>query len=162
MTDWTLVRGFPLYSVNTLGQVRRDDFDRLVTPQANQTNSVYVPLMRDHKLHQRSLALIVARAFLPPPVPPFNTPINLDGDRWNCHVDNLMWRPLWFARKYHRQFREPYESPINTPLKARDDKEVFGGSFEAACRYGLLERDVVLSVYHNTYAWPTYQIFELA
>ena len=160
MSDWVVIESFPKYSVNRLGQVRRDSFDRLVKPQANQTNSVYVPLMRDGKLYQRSLALIVARAFLPEPVEPFDTPINLDGDRWNCKVENLMWRPRWFAIRYHHQFKEPYEKPIKAPLRARDEKEVFPDSLSAACRYGLLERDVVMSIEHNTYAWPTYQIFE--
>jgi hypothetical protein len=162
LDDWVLIEGFPKYSVNSLGQVRRDSFGRLITPQMNRTHSVYVPLMRDSKLYQRSLALIVARAFLPKPEKPFVVPINLDGDRWNCSADNLMWRPRWFTIRYHRQFSDPYEGHIEAPLRARGEKEVFPDSFTAARRYGLLERDVVMSIRYNTYAWPTYQIFELA
>lgn len=161
MDDWVLIEGFPKYSVNSLGQVRRDSFDRLVTPQMNRSYSVYVPLMRDGKLYQRSLAKIVAKAFLPEAIPPFVVPINLDGDRWNCRVENLMWRPRGFAIRYHAQFREPYERPVKAPLRARGEKEVFQDSLSAAMRYGLLERDVVLSMEYNTYAWPTWQIFEL-
>jgi hypothetical protein len=162
VAEWVLVEGFPKYSVNKLGQVRRDSFDRLVRPQMNQTGSVYVPLMREGVLKQRSLALIVAKAFLPEPTPPFDTPINLNGDRWDCRVENLMWRPRGFAIRYHQQFRDPYERPVKAPLRARDHQEVFPDSLSAAKRYGLLERDVVLSMQYNTYAWPTYQIFELA
>jgi hypothetical protein len=161
VAEWVLVEGFPKYSVNRLGQVRRDSFDRFVRPQMNQTGSVYVPLMRDGVLKQRSLALIVAKAFLPEPTPPFDTPINLNGDRWDCRVENLMWRPRGFAIRYHQQFKTPYERPVKAPLRARDDREVFPDSLSAAKRYGLLERDVVLSMQYNTYAWPTYQIFEL-
>jgi hypothetical protein len=161
IADWVVIDGFPKYSVNRLGQVRRDSFNRLVHPQMNQTHNVYVPLSREGKLFQRSLALIVARTFLPEPIDPFNTPINLDGNRWNCRVDNLMWRPRWFAIRYHQQFEDPYQRPVKGPLRARDEKEVFPDSLSAACRYGLLERDVVMSIEHNTYAWPTYQIFEL-
>lgn len=163
MGDWVLINGFPKYSVNPSGEVRRDSFDRLVKPQMNQNNVVYVPLMRDGVLKQRALALIVAKAFLPSPVDPFTVPINLDGDRWNCAIDNLMWRPRGFAIKYHQQFTtHPYDRPINVPVRARDDTEVFPDSIHAAMRYGLLERDVVLSIEYNTYAWPTYQIFERA
>jgi hypothetical protein len=162
MDDWVLVEGFPKYSVNSLGHVRRDSFNRILHPHSNQTESVYVSLMRNGQQNQRSLALIVAKAFLPPPTPPFDTPINLNGDRWDCAVDNLMWRPRWFAIRYHHQFKEPYERPVEAPLRARGEKEVFPDSISAACRYGLLERDVVMSLSHNTYAWPTYQIFELA
>jgi hypothetical protein len=161
MDDWVAVEGFPKYSVNSLGHVRRDSFNRILIPHVNQTNVVYVSLMRESHQFQRSLALIVAKAFLPLPVPPFNTPINLNGDRWDCAVDNLMWRPRWFAIRYHHQFKEPYERPIEAPLRARGEQEVFPDSISAACRYGLLERDVVMSISHNTYAWPTYQIFEL-
>jgi hypothetical protein len=38
---------------------------------------------------------------------------------------------------------------------------VFDDSLAAACRYGLLEREVVLSILNQTPAWPTYQTFEL-
>lgn len=162
MDDWVSIEGFPNYSVNSLGQVRQDRFDRLMVPHMNQTEVVYVSLNRENRQFQRSLALIVAKAFLPPPPPPFNTPIHLNGDRWDCAIDNLMWRPRWFAIRYHRQFRDPYERPVKAPLRARGEKEVFQDSFSAACRYGLLERDVVMSVEYNTYAWPTYQIFEEA
>lgn len=161
MDDWVLIEGFPEYSVNSLGWVRRDSFDRLMVPHMNQTGNIYVSLTQGNRQYQRSLGLIVAKAFLPPPVPPFNTPIHLNGDQWDCAVDNLMWRPRWFALRYQHQFKEPYERPIEAPLRARDHSEVFPDSLSAACRYGLLERDVVLSVEYNTYTWPTYQIFEL-
>lgn len=163
MEEWVPVEGFDGYSVNKFGEVRLDHFDRLIHPHANQTNSVYVSLMRDGMQCQRSLAPIVAKAFLGKPVAPFDTPINLDGNRWNCAADNLMWRPRWFAIQYHRQFTiAPYRNPIKSPVKARGEREVFPDSFSAAMRYGLLERDVVMSIYNNTYAWPNYMVFEIA
>jgi HNH endonuclease len=160
MNDWTPVDGFPNYSVNSLGQVRQDRFDRLMTPHANQTSSVYVSLMKNAVQYQRSLALIVAKAFLPTPSPPFDTPIHLNGDKWDCRVENLMWRPRWFAIRYHRQFTDAFPGHIEAPLRARGDHERFPDSLTAASRYGLLEKDVVGSIRYNTYAWPTYQIFE--
>ena len=117
--------------------------------------------MRDGIQCLRALSRIVAKAFLEPTVPVFDTPINLNGDRWDCAADNLMWRPRWFAIQYHHQFKERYYNPIDRPVKARDEDEIFSDSFAAAIRYGLLERDVVLSVYNNTYAWPNYMIFEM-
>jgi hypothetical protein len=161
MYDWVPIPGFSEYSVNRFGDVIFHMFDRILTPHANQTECVYVSLMRDGKQNQRALAPIVARAFLENPVPPFNTPINLDGNRWNCAADNLMWRPRWFAVQYHQQFKRRYFNPINEMVKARGENEIFANSFEAATRYGLLERDVVLSIYNNTYAWPNYMIFEV-
>jgi hypothetical protein len=101
----------------------------------------------------------VAKAFLPPVAGPFDTPINLDGDRHNNQVDNLAWRPRWFAIKYNKQFRHPYDNPITSPIVDLKTGIVSENSFEAAKAYGLLEQDLVLSIVNRTYVWPTYQEF---
>ena len=159
--NWRPVEGFPGYSVNPLGQVCRDSTGRLLVPRFNQYGVPYVGLMRGWQQCIRSLPRMVARAFLSEPSDIFDTPIQLDGDPANCNVDNLMWRPRWYAIQYKRQFRERYDNPINTPIRSVADGETFSNSLEAACRYGLLEREVVLSVVNRTPAWPTYQYFEL-
>lgn len=160
--EWVPIEGFPGYSINPLGQVVRDSSSRLIHPRFNQYGVPYVGLMRDWKQCNRSLPRLVAEHFLSPPSEIFDTPINLDGDRENCCVDNLMWRPRWYAVHYNNQFKDRYENPINAPIKALDTHEVFPDSLSAACRYGLLEREVVLAVLNNTCTWPTYQFFELA
>jgi hypothetical protein len=160
---WYPVNGFPGYSINPLGQVVRDDTGRLLVPRYNQYGVPYVGLMRDWQQCIRSLPKLVARTFLQPPSDVFDTPIQIDGDPTNCRVDNLMWRPRWYAILYKRQFGEQrYDHPIDVPVRSIGDGEVFPNSLEAACRYGLLEREVVLSIQNRTPAWPTYQQFELA
>jgi hypothetical protein len=158
--DWYPVNGFPGYSVNPLGQVRRDSNGRILVPRYNQYGVPYVGLMREWQQCIRSLPRLVARTFLQPPSEIFDTPIQIDGDPANCRVDNLMWRPRWYAILYKRQFDERYDNPIDVPVKARNERERFPNSLAAACRYGLLEREVVLSVLNRTPAWPTYQYFE--
>lgn len=165
--DWCPIDGFPGYSVNPLGNVRNDLSKRLLAPRYNQYGVPYVGLMRDWEQCIRSLPKLVARAFLPKPSPIFDTPVQIDGDRSNCRADNLMWRPRWYAVKYNRQFEgDRYDHPIEAPIRAitDDDEEdpIFPNSLAAACNYGLLEREVVLSVLNRTPAWPTYQYFELA
>jgi hypothetical protein len=120
-----------------------------------------VGLMREWQQCIRSLPRLVAHTFLSRPSEIFDTPIQLDGDPTNCRVDNLMWRPRWYAVLYKRQFDERYDHPIDVPVHAIHEREQFPNSFAAACRYGLLEREVVLSVLNRTPAWPTYQYFEL-
>lgn len=159
--EWVSVINFPGYSVNPLGQVRRDSSGRLMQPRFNQDGVPYVGFMREWQQCVRSLPLLVARAFLDQPSRIFDTPIQLDGNPRNCRADNLMWRPREYAKKYKRQFRSRYESPIEEPVRAINEKERFPNSLAAACRYGLLEREVVLSIANRTYAWPTYQYFEL-
>jgi len=120
--------------------------------------------MRRFEQCSRSLPKIVAETFLPRHNDIFDTPIQIDGDRSNCRVDNLMWRPRWYAVLYNRQFEtERYPYPIELPLRVAGDPQgdIFQNSLEAACAFGLLEREVVLSVHNHIPAWPTYQYFEL-
>lgn len=159
--EWTFVPGFPGYSINTLGEVIRDETGRLLVPRYNQYGVPYVGLMRDLRQHIRSLPRLVAKAYLPEPNEIFDTPIQLDGDPGNCRVDNLMWRPRQYAVQYKRQFEIRYDAPIEEPIREVNAREKFPNSLAAACRYGLLEREVVLSIVNNTCAWPTYQYFEL-
>lgn len=159
--DWRPVVGFSEYSVNSLGQVVRDSTGRLLVPRYNQYGVPYVGLMREWQQCIRSLPRLVANAFLPRPSKIFDTPIQLDGDPTNCQVDNLMWRPRWYAVFYKRQFDDRYDHPINEPVHAINEHERFPNSLAAACHYGLLEREVVLSIRNQTPAWPTYQNFEL-
>lgn len=159
--DWRPVETFPGYSINPLGQVVRDATGRLLVPRYNQYGVPYVGLMREWQQCIRSLPRLVARAFLPRPSEIFDTPIQLDGDPTNCRVDNLMWRPRWYAVLYKRQFDERYDNPIDVPVHAVNEREKFPNSLVAASRYGLLEREVVLSILNRTPTWPTYQYFEL-
>src|SRR3954452_2344535 len=128
MTEWVPIRGFPGYSVNPLGQVRNDSTDRILNTRINQYGVPYVGMMREFRQCIRSLPLLVATAFLPEPNEIFDTPINLDGDRSNCNVDNLMWRPRWYAIYYVNQFKERYVNPIEAPVRAVETEEVFGDS----------------------------------
>jgi hypothetical protein len=158
---WEPVRGFPGYSINAKGQVRHDKNQRLVRPRYNQYGVPYVGLMKGWQQYNRGLARLVATAFLSLPTDIFNTPIHLDGDQSNCHVDNLMWRPRWYAVKYKRQFEHRIPDGIDSPVHAIHEGERFPNTFAAACRYGLLEKEVVASIHTRTPAWPTYQQFEL-
>src|SRR4051794_39234575 len=159
--EWRPIEGFPGYSVSTLGQVRKDSTLRVMHVRKNEFGVPYVGMMRDGARHQtvRSLPRLVAQTFIPQRNPNFDTPINLDGNRLNCSVDNLEWRPRWYAVNYANQFKERYDHPIEEPVRDAETDEEFPNSLAAACAYGLLEREVVLSILNNTLAWPTFQRF---
>lgn len=159
--NWKSIPNFNNYSVSDWGNVRSDRFDRLLTLSQNQYDVVYVGLVRDGSQYHRSVPLLVANAFIPREFEPYDTPINLNGDRFNNHVNNLVWRPRWFAIKYNQQFKFPYEYPIIYPIEDMKTGEVSQDSFECAKRYGLLEKDLVLSIVNHTYVWPTYQQFRV-
>lgn len=159
MEEWVEIEGFPDYSVSNYGRVRTNKSERILRCNLNQYGLLQVGLMRNGVQRHRSVPLLVAKAFLPQPPGPFDTPINLDGDRFNNHVNNLLWRPRWFAVRYNQQFRYPSIDPILSPIIDLGTSEISENSFECAKRYGLLESDVVLSIINRTYVWPTYQQF---
>ena len=156
---WETIEYFPEYSVSDHGRIRTDKTGRILALNENQFGLLQVGLMRDGEQKHRSVPLLVAKAFIPQSPGPFDTPINLDGDRHNNHVSNLAWRPRWFAIKYNQQFRYTYENPILAPVIELKTGEVSEDSTECAKRYGLLEQDLVLAILNRTYVWPTYQEF---
>ena len=159
MEQWRAIDGFEDYSVSDLGRIRSNKSGRILSLNENQFGVVQVGLMREGIQYHRSVPLLVAKAFLPRDAVPFDTPINLDGDRHNNRVENLTWRPRWFAIKYNQQFRQPYENPISAKIIDLKTSEVSENSSACAQRYGLLEQDLVLSILNRTYVWPTYQEF---
>lgn len=159
MEQWKSIEFFPGYSVSDHGRIRTDKSGRILALNENQFGVVQVGLMREGIQYHRSVPLLVAKAFLPRDAAPFDTPINLDGDRHNNRVENLTWRPRWFAIKYNQQFRQPYENPIMTRIVDLKTGDVSENSSHCAQRYGLLEQDLVLSILNRTYVWPTYQEF---
>lgn len=156
---WKPIPRFPGYSVSSAGRIRNDNTERILVPNENQSGLVFIGLMRDGKQFHRSIPRLVAMSFVPHKFGPFDTPINLDGNRWNNSVENLVWRPRWFATRYHQQFKHPYDHPIDCPIRNMDTGEEFPDSFTAAVYYGLLERELVLSILNRTPAWPLYQKF---
>jgi len=129
----------------------------------NQGGVVNVGLTDDYGQHKRAVAPLVASAFLPK-IPrqrdAFDTPINLDGDRSNNDVNNLMWRPRWFAVKYFQQFNSEPKG-YRVPIEDIKTGERFETSWEAATTYGLLDIDIVVAMERNTWVFPTYQKFRI-
>lgn len=162
MEVWRAIDEFPGYSVSDCGRVRNDENGRIMAILMNQHGVANVGLTKGRVQYKRSVALLVATAFMTPhPQEKFDTPINLDGDRLNNNVENLLWRPRWFAVRYHNQFESPV-CGIRQPLQDSKTKEVYDSSWHAAISCGLLDRDIYLSILNRTYVWPTYQFFEFA
>lgn len=158
---WKDIEEFPNYSVSDQGRVRTNRFGRILITYETQSGLIQVGMMNGGKQYHRSLPLLVAKAFIIQPPGPFDTPINLDGNRHNNCANNLAWRPRWFAIRYNQQFRYPYPNRIKRPLEDMKTGEISSNSLECAKRYGLIEKDLVLSVLNRTYVWPTYQQFRV-
>lgn len=162
MERWKEIRDFGQYEVSDLGRVRNLKTQRMMRLSVNQRGFVYVGLMKQGVQRKVSVALLVAYAFLPPHRhEAFSSVIHLDGDRLNNAVENLMWRPTYFAVEYYREFRDP-QYHLGIPLRDLKTGDIYKDSRDVASTFGILERDVVLAVTNRTYVWPTYQEFGLA
>lgn len=161
--EWRKIEGFDHYSVSNEGDIRNDFNGFLLKRYILQHRDFpVVGLMRQGKQYKRSVARLVANAFLDPdPREAFDTPICMDGDRMNCNVNNLAWRPRWFAVLYNQQFIHPSQFHTDNYIREKKSKMVHLDSFEAAKWYGILEKDLVLSIINNTYVWPIYLFFEV-
>jgi len=125
----------------------------------NQNGIVNVGLTKNRVQYKRAVALLVATAFIKNENgDAFNCPINLDGDRFNNRVDNLAWRPRWFATKYFQQIEEAhFNDPY--PITEVNTHKNFASPWDAALKNGLLQVDVLLSICNGEEVWPTGQRF---
>lgn len=158
---WSEISDFPGYSVSDQGRVHNDRTGSYISTTKNTKNLAIVGLMRNGNQHKRSLPLLVATEFVPRPTNEgFDTPINLDGDRFNNYYGNLMWRPLWFARKYGKQFLDSHTTFVD-PIEDIETGEVYKNSMHASIANGVLDMEIVLSMHNNGYVWPTGQVFRV-
>jgi hypothetical protein len=160
METWSYIEEFPGYVVSTGGETAREgNEDRPMKIALNNRGMPQVILFREGRPYNRSVANLVADAFLPFGHPAFNSLINLDGSRRNCRADNLMRRPRWFTIRYHQQFTFPDFHQATPRLFIPETDERFNSFKEPATRFGLLYKDIVIAAINKTPIFPTGQEF---
>lgn len=153
--EWLPIEGFPDYNINNYGSVMNARSGRILTRSPVQYGMLTASLMLDGVQYRRSIATLVAQHFLPVPErEDFNTPIHLDGDRANCRVDNLMWRPRWFAINFHLERRSDPFAGWERDIRLLETGEVFETLREPAEKYGLLEREIHRSLTNGMLVYP--------
>lgn len=155
------IEGFPDYVVDVDGSVYTAHRQRLRRPSHTREGAVKITLYHDGKPHTRSLARIVANAHLYNDHDPeiFDTPIHLDNDLSNNHVDNLAWRPRWFAKKYQAQYWNPEFRYNKVVVEDVSTGKVYEGLMEPCQKFGLLYTDVINSCLKGTTVFPTNKRF---
>lgn len=161
MNDTMPAYGFDGYSVTREGLVLNDRTGMALRGYCNQNGVLQLGLMRDGEQHKRAVGKLVLLSWQGPhPNPRFDSAIFLDGNRANCHIDNLMWRPRWFAIRYQRQHEYP-PGGFRSPVEIRETGERFPTSWDACVKYGLLDKDILLSEANNAPVWPIMKHFDL-
>jgi len=161
--QWRYIQDFDGYSISDHGRVCNLRRDSILTSSINHQGILKVGLY-DHAVGRstaRSVGLLVAKAFLDRIGPNFDTPIHLDGDRTNCRIDNLMWRPRWFAVKYHRQFFIERFRFGKRHFEDIETEEEYWDYVEPCTKFGLIHNAVILSYLTDIRVFPTNQQFRL-
>lgn len=139
MESWKVVPGFPKYVISPEGEIKHRKRNTVLKSRQNKQMFKMVTLMEDDTTQRtRSVALLVAQTYLPPPKnETYNSIIHLDNDRGNCNANNLMWRPRWYALLYRRMFNE---ESVNSSVMIEETGEIFGTLREACVKYGLYDK----------------------
>lgn len=159
--NWHELEEFPDYAVGDLGSIVNMKTGAPRKTSMTQYGIVKISLYTGRELHTRSLAVLVAEAFVEGQTSIFNTPIHLDGDRKNCRADNLMWRPRWFAVQYHRQWIHPAFHRAEMHIVDIDTEREYNSIKEVCLAHGLLHGDVYESIVSRTPVPITGQEFQL-
>jgi len=160
--NWAPIDGYPLFEVSDQGRVRNRKTGHIKIPQFNQDNCANVLLVARGRQSRRSIAVMVAEAFMEEPPHDWNaSPVHLDGDRTNCAVENLAWRPRWFAIRYHQQFHRGIAYGFKGGVQHIETGEIFEDVRDAAQKFGMLEEDIIVSAHSATPVFPTWHRFQL-
>jgi hypothetical protein len=115
-----------------------------------------------HQRHTRSVAQMVAEAFVMPPNELSVQVVILDGNFKNVRAENLVWRPRWYAWKYTRQLK--MEQPLhykNLRVVNIVKDQAYENIIVAGMTEGLLFEDIWRSTYTGDRIYPEGSIFEI-
>lgn len=155
------IAGFPDYLIDRDGTIYTVYKHRVRRPSFTREGAVKITLFRDGQAFTKSLPRLVAENWLYNDYDPeiFDTPIHLDNDLSNNHVDNLAWRPRWFAVKYQRQYWNEEYRYSHVKIEDVQTGEVYSRAMDVCQKYGLLFIDVLNSCIKGTEVFPTWKTF---
>ena len=155
------IEDFPEYSITKEGRIytRRNGLERRAS--MTREGAVKITLYYGGVPYTRSLPLLVAKAFLWNDHNPeiFDTPIHLDNDLSHNHVDNLAWRPRWFAVKYQKQYWNPEFRNATTMIEDTQTGRLYDSYIEPCQQFGILYMDVIQSCLRGGEVFPTRKRF---
>lgn len=161
MEEWASLQEFNRYLVSTTGRVVNQETDRELSISYNHEGVAKVTLIGDDgRKYCKSLGLLIVKTFTPHNNENFNNVVHLNGDRTDLNIDNLVMRPRWFAILYNRQFKPGYRMSYNGPLRDKKTGFEYRNSMDVSTTFGILDREIFVSVLNRTYVFPTSQVFE--
>lgn len=162
--DWRPIAEFPNYHISSLGRVFNTRDDSIMRTSVNNHGHIKITLQDPltKQRYTRSVALMVAEAFVEAPNWMCDTIIVLDGNLQNVVATNLAWRPRWYSWKYTRQLR--VRQPIhykNLIVQNVSTDFYYNSIVEAGMLEGLLFEDIWRSTYTAAPLFPYGHIFKI-
>lgn len=160
--EWKVIPEFPNYMISSVGRVHNSRLDREMRTNPNNYGLLKVTLADEGHRYDRSVARLVAEAFVDRPTMSCDTVVMLDGDFTNVVASNLAWRPRQFAWRYTHQLRQ--EQPVhyqNLEVKNMSTGQIYDSIVEAGMEEGLLFDDIWRSTYTNARIFPNADTFEI-
>lgn len=160
---WAPIRGFSLYSVSNWGRILHNKRERLMSVTNTLQGHQKISLLSDEGTrHSRSVALLVAEAFVEPPTHHSDHVILLDGDFDNVAAWNLAWRPRGFAWSYVHQLKIDHPAYYKSlPVRNVSQPAEYSSIIEAGKTEGRLFDDVWRSTWQGNRIFPYGCIFRV-
>lgn len=162
---WKTIPEFQNYQISNYGRVFNILRDHHMSTSQTQFGHVKVALMSewDHRRYTRSVAYMVAEAFVEPPDERCDTVIIKDGNLSNVVAWNLAWRSAWFAWKYARQMKVEEFPPWyhNLPIVNVMNGRRYDSIIDAGITEGLLFHDIWISCHDGVAYHPNQLIFKI-
>lgn len=165
--EWKEIPDFESYHISNLGRVynlKRDSMMRLSSTIGGHLK-VTLQSPWNGRRHTRSVARMVAEAFIESPNILCDTVLILDGDFENVAAHNLVWRPRWYVWKYTYQLRIPLEEQPHFYRNLRVCNTVTGVVYDSIIQAGMSEGILFADIWRSTYSgdalFPYSSIFEI-
>jgi len=159
--NWSKIEEFADYSVSDEGLIRSDRYERFRNISRTAQGAAKVTLFKEDQAFTRSVALLVATAFVWNDYDPaiFNTPIHLNNDLMDNRACNLAWRPRWFALKYQKQYYSEHYRFATTRVVDIETGICYRNLVEPCQEFGVLYVDVLRACTSGGYVFPTWKEF---
>jgi len=159
---WVPISGHPGYIVSNYGRVSKEArIDHPMSISRTMAGHAKIGLIDETGFRRtRSVAVLVAEAFVEPEYPNCDRVIVKNMDYDDLRAENLAWRPDGFAWEYSNQFKhEPLRHYVNLRVADIIHEIEYQNIIEAATHQGLLFKDVWRSTYSGEEVFPTRSIF---
>lgn len=160
---WRTIPDFPSYEISDWGNIYNRRRRRMMRISHTRRGHAKITLTNGLGLrHTRSVALLVAEAFVTPPNYLCDHVMILNGENSDVRASNLVWRPRGFTRRYFIQIHTHQSLNYkNLPVRNVQTGQEYSCIMDLGIQEGLLFDDIWRSTYSGNNVFPIDNSFEI-